>query len=353
MFIIPLIAIGFLIFVHELGHFILAKLSGVKVSEFVLGFGPKVLKLKRGETTYGIAAFPLGGYVRMAGMGYAELGWEEELSPEEAHRGFNKQPIWRKAAIISAGPVMNIIIAVILFFVVFLILGTPVFPNKLAGVSKNSPAAQAGLKKGDRIVVIEGKEVRYAPEIQKTIRANPGKKITVVIERGGKLLNLYPTLLKRKDNTGFLGVEFRVEFKYRGLLPAFAHSIRVTGLVIGQIFAAIIGFPKILGALLAGKASGLSGPVGIYRVTRHVAMQGLVALLSLLGGLSVSLGIFNFIPLPPLDGGQVLFAGIEWVRGKPLEKNVTALIQAIGISFLLLLLLLVTYSDIINPIPGP
>lgn len=353
MFIIPLIAIGFLIFVHELGHFVVAKLSGVKVSEFSLGFGPKVIKFKRGETTYGIAAIPLGGYVRMAGMGYAELGWEEELPPEEANRGFNKQPIWRRAAIISAGPLMNIIIAVLLFFAVFLILGTPVFPNKLAGISKNSPAAEAGLKKGDRIIKIEGKEVETAPDIQKVIRANPGEKVTITVERDGRRLTVTPTLRKRADNTGFLGVEFRVEFKYRGLLSAFSYSLRTTGLVMGQIFAAIAGFPKIFSALLAGKASGLSGPVGIYRVTAHVAMQGLISLLSLLAGLSISLGVFNLLPLPPLDGGQVLFAGIEWVRGRPLDRNVIALVQAVGISFLLLLLLLVTYSDIINPIPTP
>lgn len=353
MFIIPIIAIGFLIFVHELGHFAVAKLSGVKVSEFSLGFGPKIVKFKRGETTYGIGAVPLGGYVRMAGMGYAELGWEEELPPEEVHRGFNKQPIWRRAAIISAGPLMNIIIAVLLFFTVFLILGTPVFPNKLAGISKNSPAAEAGLKKGDIIIEIEGKRVKTAPEIQEVIRAHPGEKIAVVVEREGRQLTVTPTLRRRSNDIGFLGVEFRVEFKYRGLLAAFYHSVRTTGLVISQIFAAIIGFPKIFSALLAGRASGLSGPVGIYRVTAHVAMQGLIALLSLVAGLSVSLGVFNLLPLPPLDGGQVLFAGIEWIRGKPLDRNVIALVQALGISFLLLLLLLVTYSDIINPIPAP
>ncbi len=352
MFLIAIIAISFLIFVHEFGHFVLAKLSGVKVSEFFLGFGPKIFKIKRGETAYGIGTIPIGGYVRMVGM-----GWEESIPTEEAERSFSKQPIWRRLLIISAGPIMNLLIGLFFFLAVFLIIGTPFFPTKIAGISPSSPAERAGMKAGDHIVAVKGKEVSSADEIVKIIKENPGKEVDITISREGignsdNGMVLTPRLAT-KNNKGFLGVEFKVEFEKRGLINAFLHSARTTGMVIAQIATVLKEFPKIFSLMLAGEPGGISGPVGIYRITYHVANQGLVAFLSLMAVLSISLGIFNLLPLPPLDGGHVLFAGIEFVRRKPLDRNVMIFLQAVGISLLLMLLLLVTYTDIINPIPPP
>lgn len=352
MFLVAIIAISFLIFVHELGHFVAAKLLGVKVSEFFLGFGPKILRIRKGETAYGIGSIPLGGYVRMVGM-----GWEEQAPSEDAHRSFSNQPIWSRVLIISAGPLMNLIVALFLFLAVFLIMGTPFFPSKIVGVLKNSPADVVGMKDGDRIITVKGQKVTSAQEIVKIIKSNPGREIRIVVTRENSEDSenkiVFTPRLADKDKKGFLGVEFKVEFRKRGLIDAFIHSTRTTAIVTSQVLIYLKNFPKVINLLLAGKVSGISGPVGIYRITTHVAYQGLVALLSLMAALSISLGVFNLLPLPPLDGGHVLFAGIELVRRKPLDRNIMIFIQAIGISLLLFLLLLVTYSDIINPIPRP
>lgn len=346
MFLIAIIALSVLIFIHELGHFVIAKMVGVKVIEFSLGFGPKIFRYQRGDTTYGIGILPAGGYVKLAGMGF-----EEKLPPEEEPHAFSAQPIWKKVGVVSGGPAMNFFLGIFLFWLAFLIMGVPFFPNTLSAVRKNSPAYQAGIKPGDKIIAIDGNLVDNAQDVIKIVKAHPLEKVAVKIIRDGEQLAFEPTLGKWQKNLGFLGVQFQVKFKKGNPILALKESGRVTMFVGTETLKLMGDFPKMFGRLLAGKSSGLIGPVGFVRVTTKIAYQGLVALLSVLAGLSISLAIFQLIPLPPLDGGHLLFAFLERLKGSPIDRKTIIFIQTIGVSLLLMLFLLVTYSDVVRPIP--
>lgn len=344
---ISLISIGFLIFFHELGHFVVAKLVGIKVQEFSLGFGPKLLKFQRGETLYSIRAFFAGGFVKMIGMDPSE-----ELSNEDKSRAFYAQPTWKKVSVLAMGPVTNIILAIFLFFSVFMIVGLPFYPSRVGNVKAGSPANKAGIKKGDLILKVNNKKVFNADQVVRIIKKNPDRQIDLTVNRRGKIISLSPFLGRWKKKLGFLGVEFGVVFKKIGIWRSFKSSLAATYETIYQILIFLKGFPQRATLLVKGGNSGFSGPVGIYRLTTKTASQGIVPLLSLLGYLSLSLGVFNLLPFPPLDGGQMVFAEIEAVKRKPISRNVLVFFQAIGITMLLILLVLVTYSDLIHPIPG-
>ncbi|MBI4744921.1 MAG: site-2 protease family protein [Actinobacteria bacterium] len=344
---ISIISIGFLIFFHELGHFAIAKLVGIKVQEFSLGFGPKLLKFQRGETLYSIRAFFAGGFVKMIGMDSSE-----ELSDEDRKRAFYVQPVWKKIFVLAMGPLTNILLASFLFFSVFMIKGLPSYPSKVGNVEVNSPADKAGIKKGDLILKINDKKISDAGQVIEIIKKNPNKEVEIVVNRRGKIISLNPVLGKWKENLGFLGVGFGVVFKKAGIWKSLKYSFVVTYEVVYQILLFLKDFPKHFTVLLKGGNSGFSGPVGIYKITTKTASQGIIPLLSLLGYLSLSLGIFNLLPFPPLDGGHVIFAEIEAIRGKSISKNVLIFFQAIGITMLLILLALVTRSDLIHSIPN-
>lgn len=345
-FIIVIAALSALVFVHELGHYIAARLVGIRIEEFAIGFGPRIAMRKRGETIYAIRSLPLGGFVRLTGMNY-----EESIPDEDWPRSYAAKSAPAKILTLVSGPFMNIAFAVFVFWVAFLIIGVPEHLNNISQLDKTGPAISSGFKVGDIVVEVDGRQIRKPETAVELIRARAGQQVRIVVERDKQQIVLNPTLSK-KDGHGYLGVVFSPEFIKGRPIVAAGYSLQTTGNVIKEILKSLRDFPELAMQLSKGKQTGLSGPVGIYKVTKKVAYQGLVSLLGLVAVLSVSLGVFNVLPMPPLDGGHIVFAAIEGITGRKIDTRIIAVLQLIGFTLLATLLILVTYSDIVHPIPG-
>lgn len=321
---------GLLTIFHELGHFVVAKLVGIRVEEFGIGFGPKLVSARRGETLYSLRLLPLGGFVKMTGE-------ENPLTNDE--RAFPNKPVLSRFAVIAAGPFMNFILAVLLFGMIFFLVGVPERTPLIGGVLPDSPAHEAGLKPGDRILSIEGEAVRTWEEMVTVIQKAGTRKIELKVERKGKALTV--TLSPEphpESGTPFIGVQ-RVIHRYHFFLSWYHGFLQTVGVLVFILM-------RIVEMLTGQIAPEVAGPVGIVQVVGEVARTGLLNLLSLAAILSINLALFNLFPIPMLDGGQFLFLGIESVRGKPLEPEQEGFFKFIGMLLLLLLLVTVTYRDI-------
>lgn len=347
---IALAGLGLLIFVHELGHFLAAKFSGVKVKEAALGFGPPIFKKARGETLYSIRVLPLGGFVKLAGMEP-----EEKIEPGEEDRAFDNQSTFKKIAIIAAGPIMNILFAIPVFASIFMI-GIHEQTTVIASVMRGSTAEKANIKAGDRVVEIDGKKINKWEQISETIAPKADKKVDIVIERDGKFLEktVTPKETTRKqfaDNeekevkVGFLGVESKTRIKKFGIFESLVMGIKMTigtTTTIVRIFAALFtgGIPATT------IAEGSAGPVGIIYLSSEMVKRGIIDFLWFLGIISPNLAVVNLFPLPPLDGSRVVFLTYERIRGKKISKEMLMRFQAVGIAFLLFLMIVLTASDL-------
>jgi regulator of sigma E protease len=346
---------GILIFFHELGHFILAKLVGVKVLKFSLGFGPRLVGKKIGETEYLISALPLGGYVKPLGEDPAE-----ELREEDKPRAFNYQPVWKRAAIVLSGPVFNLVLAY-LIFVVFLSAKLPVaIPNldsittTIEDVLQDSPAMRAGVKKNDKVVSVNETKVTEWSEMAEILSKNPGKELTLLIERGGKNIKIRvtpePTKAKneagKEVTIGRIGISKKLDVKviqgehiyqapFKGIQAVYEWSVLVL---------------NVLGKLLTGALSTkqIGGPILIVDAAAKAASAGLFPYFNFIAIISINLAILNLLPIPVLDGGHLLFMSIEVLRGKPLNERAMNLLTRAGMTLLLLLIALVFYNDIIR-----
>lgn len=347
---IALAGLGLLIFVHELGHFLAAKLSGVKVNEAAMGFGPAIFKKMRGETLYSIRILPLGGFVKLAGMEP-----EEEIKPGEEDRAFDNQSTFKKIAIIAAGPLMNILFAIPVFASIFMI-GIHEKTTVIANVMQNSAAEKADIKAGDRIVEIEGKKISKWEQVSETIAAKAGKEVDIIIERNGKFLEktAIPEETTRKQfvddeekevEVGFLGIESKTSIKRFGAMESLVMGTKMT---IGTTTTIV----RVFAALFTGDipattiAEGSAGPVGIIYLSSEMAKRGIIDFLWLLGIISPNLAVVNMFPLPPLDGSRVIFLTYERIRGKKISKEMLMRFQAVGIAFLLFLMVILTASDL-------
>ncbi|GLI54411.1 MULTISPECIES: RIP metalloprotease RseP [Thermodesulfovibrio] len=339
------ILFGFLIFIHELGHFLAAKLSGVRVLKFSIGFGPKILGKKIGETEYLLSAVPLGGYVKMYGE---EVG--DEIIDEK--RSFKHQPVYKKIFIVLAGPLFNIFGAVLLFWVIF-VHGVPVLKPIIGEIIENSPAKIAGLEKGDRIIELDSQKINNWFDMAQFIQQNPNKELIFKIERKGEILNLKITpqakeaknLFGEKVVVGQIGIKPADEFYIKKEDPITAVTksfqkcyeiVELTYLTIVKIFQRVVSTDVI------------GGPILIFQAAGKTAEQGLVSFLSFAAIISINLGVLNLLPIPVLDGGHILFFMIEGIRRKPLSEKFVAVSQKIGIAFLIALMMLAFYNDIIR-----
>lgn len=433
-----LIVLGILVFIHELGHFIIAKLSGVGVLKFSLGFGPKIIGIKRGETEYLISALPLGGYVKMVGE-----STDEEVKPEENEKSFANKPISKKAAIVVAGPLMNLILAFALLPLIYLIgIQVPVYLDKeptVGYVPHGEAADKAGLKKSDVIQSIDGTPIKNWEGLNTAIISNPNKLLKLIIKRdgeikevqltpeassqtGGGISGFYPPMsptvgglaggfpaekagLKAGDTilavdglqidhwielqqaiqkdmgqgSGVKGQAKEITFSVkRGnetfelrIKPRWNENIKGYAIGISPIQETITRRYGVIGAVVEGtKKMGeltimtfviikklfvgeisiktLGGPLMIAQVAGQAAETGLTAFLFLMAFLSLQLGILNLLPIPVLDGGFLAFFGIEALRGKPLSERVMTIAQQIGIGLLVLLMVFVTYNDVMR-----
>ncbi len=325
---------GVLVTVHEFGHFITAKLTGMRVDEFAIGFGPKIYQQKDGDTLYSLRAIPLGGYNKIAGMD-PEDPWEPD--------GFKAKSIPARMLVILAGSLMNFILPVILFSGIFMIDGIekPVDKPILGIVVENKAAANAGLKVGDRIVTINGQTMQTWNDVVTTLRANGTKEVILTAERAGtvatyKMLPEYNAELGRP----LIGISPKFEKEKPGILESVQLGFTYTKNV---ILAMVEGLQRIV----TGKAPAeVSGPIGVAQMAGEVAEQGVLPLLNFVAFLSINLGVINLLPLPALDGGHFILLLFEGVRGKPLGAKAMNTIQTIGISLILALTIFSTFKDI-------
>ena len=344
-----IVVLGILVLVHEFGHFIAARKLGVGVTKFAIGFGPKLFGVKRGETEYLVCAIPLGGYVNL--VGDEGDGDAEEVSPELAARSFNDKPIWVKISIIAAGPVCNLIFAVLVFWFVFL-GGIPALSPQIGQVLPDSPAARAGLLQGDVIVRIDGKQIYDWEKLSALIRSgSPDKPLVFTITRDGAEMTISVVPEMRESQTIFgekvlepkIGIASGSEVIRRQttVWSAFLQGFRETGKLIHLTGMTVV---KLITRVLPSNTLG--GPILIAQIAGEQARQGASSFMYFLGLLSVNLGILNLLPIPILDGGQILFFAIEGALGRKLSTQFRGVAQRVGLALILMLTALVFYNDI-------
>ncbi|MDO9555343.1 MAG: RIP metalloprotease RseP [Atribacterota bacterium] len=334
-----------LIFFHELGHFIAAKASGVKVYKFSFGFGPKILGFTKNQTEYLICLIPLGGYVKMAGeMGQEdvkETSEETEEVPEEQR--FDKKSFGIRALIVALGPFMNIATAVVIFSIIFSVSGIPIVTNCVSTVIENGPAEQAGVLSGDKIIAINSIKMEDPNKIANTINKSSGEELQITLDRGGEIVDVF-VIPKYDDDykKGLIGITFEISVEKINIFSAFSKGIVATGNIIKLIFSNTI-------EMISGKVPvEIAGPLGIAQMTGEAAKLGFLNLLYFTAILSIFIGIFNLLPIPILDGGHLLILVIEKLRGKPLEPEKINFIYLIGISLIIIIFIIATYKDILR-----
>ena len=330
---------GLLIFFHEFGHFMIAKLVGVKVYEFSLGFGPKLLSFPGGDTSYNLRLLPLGGFVRMAGMEP-----NEEIDVLDQDRGFNKKSVWQRMSVIFAGPLMNFFLAVLLLAVFFSFQGQPV-PSAVSGVGDviaGNPAQEAGIMAGDRIVAVDGQKIDKWDELVAFISARPDQDITVNIIRHNTELQLTVKTDRNEQGLGKIGIYPMEEYVRVGPLHALALGAEWTA----NISLTIMDF---VSKMIFGNATPeLGGPVRVVAEIGKAAHLGFFMLLQMAAILSINLGLFNLFPIPALDGSRILFLMWEKLRGRPVDPIRENFIHLVGLGLLLLLMVIITYNDILQ-----
>jgi membrane-associated protease RseP (regulator of RpoE activity) len=383
--------------VHELGHLLTAKRFGMKATEYFIGFGPRLWSFRRGETEYGIKAIPAGGYVKIVGM--TEL---EEVAPEDEPRAFYRYPARQRLVVLGAGSVSHLLIGFFLFAFVLMVLGQPVRSTTVAEVSPcapvtvdaqcspgdpPSPALAAGIRSGDRIVAVDGKPVRTWSDATSTIRAAGDRAVQIVVERDGRELTLTADLVQRArasvddpartEMVGVLGVTGKVVMERAGPVETITTSAQaVWGLVLatGQVLVQIPAkIPDLVTALRGGErdTTGLVGVVGIARISGETLSSGELPLAANFGNLLVQMaalnvfvGLFNALPLLPLDGGHIAVLLFESVRSRlyrlfgrpdPGRVDLTKLLPAAYVFLALLvgLTVLLLAADIVNPVQLP
>ncbi|GBE40685.1 MAG TPA: RIP metalloprotease RseP [Nitrospirae bacterium] len=351
------ILFGSLIFFHELGHFIVAKMVGVRVLKFSLGFGPKLLGKKIGDTEYLLSAIPLGGYVKPLGEDP-----EDELTEEEKPYSFGYQPVWKRAAIVIAGPVFNLVLA-FLIFTSFLALNYPIIVPDLDSittaindVTEGSPAEAAGFLSGDEITAINGTDIMDWSEMAAVFSKSPGKELDVKVRRGDKVLNITVTPASEKGmdengeeaTVGRIGISKKMSGNVIQSDSIFSAPVKGVQAVYEWSSLTLDVVAKLVTGNMSAKMMG--GPIVIVNEAAKAAEVGAYPYLNLIAIISINLAILNLLPVPVLDGGHLLFFGIEALRRKPLSDKIMIVANKIGMTLLLLLIAFVIYNDTLKVI---
>lgn len=337
---------GVLVFIHEFGHFIVAKKNGIRVEQFSFGFGPKLFSKKVGDTEYLLSLIPLGGYIKMAGD---EPGKKRKKKPWE----FLSKSCGQRAQVIVAGPALNYLLAFILFSLTFLV-GAPALTTRVGGVLDDYPAKKARIQENDLILKVDGQDVKYWDEMASIIHKKTEGEIVLDIKRDDKLIKISvsPKIEEHQDVFGqnvkiaLVGIspsDEATEVKY-GLLQSFHHGgkklISFTGLTLKSLW-------YVLTRKLSFKQS-FAGPIFIFKLTGSAAKLGFIYVLNLMAHLSMALAIFNVLPIPVLDGGHLFFIAIEKIRKKPLSVRTQEIATQTGMLLLITLLIFVSYFDMVR-----
>lgn len=361
-YVVPfLFVLTIVVFFHELGHFLVARWTGVKVLTFSVGFGPELFGFDdRHGTRWKLSAVPLGGYVRFAGDENAASVPDQEalreMTPAERRESFFFAPLPARTAIVAAGPIANFILAIVIFAGIFMTAGRAVTDAVIDQIQPASAAQEAGLQPGDRVVEIDGAKISAFSDMQRIVEVSAERPLKIVVDRGGERVELVatPKLKEIKDpfgnklRIGMLGVQRsnnpeNVRIERYGPVDAVAAGAQETWYIISRTV-------KFLGGLIIGRESTdqLSGPIGIAKMSGDVAKLGFVSLMSMAALLSVSIGFLNLLPIPLLDGGHLLFYAFEAVRGRPLSPRTQEIGMRIGLALILVLMVLATKNDIFN-----
>jgi len=339
------VVLSVLIVVHEWGHYFAAKRLGIRVERFSIGFGPVLFRLKPRETEFCVSLIPLGGYVKLAGEGPEDSKGE----PWE----FHTRPNHHKFLVVFAGPLLNAILAFFIFFAVY-VIGQPVLTSQVGEVMEDYPAQQAGLLTGDRIIRVNGEDVRLWEDLLMQIHANKDGSFVLDVEREDRVigLDLTPRMVKAKDIFGKERTVPRIGVMPSGetvvVKSSFFESFRLAALKVVILTKLIL---TALGLVVTGAMSfkeSMAGPIGIYVMTQQAAQVGIVTLLDFVGRLSVSLFIINLLPIPVLDGGHLFFIGVESILRRPVSDRVKDIAMRLGLAFILALTIFVIYQDILK-----
>jgi len=339
-----LIVIAVLILAHELGHFITAKSSGVKVEEFGLGFPPRLLSVKRGETLYSLNAIPLGGFTKMAG--------EED---PKVPRSLASKGIGTRLLVLSAGSLMNLLLPLLLFSIAFMIPHDMVTGQvTILDVNPNSPASTAGIEVGDTILSINEKPVNNISDMDRYIWLNMGKEIDILIEHGDTTTENVQVIPRWKPPEGHGAVGILTTTANPTIVSQSEPFWKAIPLGVSACIETFVLFKNGIISMIIGTAPvEIAGPVGIAQLTGEVAKAGISPLLEFAAFLSINLAIINIFPLPALDGGRIVFVLLEWVRrGKRISPKREGLVHAIGFALLMAAFAAITYQDIIRIISG-
>ena len=336
-FLAAIVLFGVLITIHELGHFLAAKGTGMLVTEFSVGFGPKLLQKKYGETIYTLRVIPMGGYNRIAGMEPGDLSVE---------RGFNNKPLWARMAVILAGPFMNFILPVFIFFGVFAFHGidTPLDQPVIGTVMSGYPAESAGIKTGDRILSINNTRTAKWADITALIEQNAPVPSYLVVERNGEEKHILVKPEYQDHSKRYLiGVTPIIEHKVLGV----GDSITMAFSSVKKVAMAMVESLKLI-LSSSDTAAELSGPLGVAHMAGSVAAQGAVPYLSFMAFLSINLAILNLLPVPALDGVQFLVLIVEGLLGHALPVKAKEVIQALGVICIILITVAATFHDLMR-----
>lgn len=329
---------GFIITIHEFGHFIVAKLSGVKVNEFAIGMGPAFFKFHKGETQYALRILPIGGYVSMEG--------EDENSEDE--RAFNKKPVHKKIAVVAAGAVMNLVLGLVLVCVMISqqnLVGT----TTIAAFTENAVSSQYGLQPGDKLLRINGTRVLSSMDVSFLMTRDEDGVFDFVVERDGEKVNLEGVKFQSEqiDGINYITYDFSIygleKTPWNVFKAGCLQTVSIARLVWLSLFDLVTGRFGL---------SQLAGPVGTVSVIAEVATTGIDNLISIFAFITINVGVFNLLPLPALDGGRLFFLIVEAIRRKPVNPKYEGYVHAAGMVLLLMLMVVVTFNDILNLVKG-
>ena len=361
-YVVPfLFVLTIVVFFHELGHFLIARWCGIKVITFSIGFGPEIVGFNdRYGTRWKLSAVPLGGYVKFFGDENAASVPDRDaaagMTEAEKNDSFVFKPVRSRAAVVAAGPIANFILAIAIFAGVFMTVGKQTTTARVDAIQAGSAAQKAGFQPGDLVVAIDGNPIGNFADMQRVVSISAGAPISVEVERGGVHVTLkaVPELKEIKDNfgnvhrLGVLGISRSmqpgdIKTEKAGPLSAIVMGAQETWFVVDRTLSYI-------GGVFTGRESAdqLGGPIRIAQVSGQVATAGFVALIHLTAVLSVSIGLLNLFPIPLLDGGHLLFYGIEAARGKPLSERAQEVGFRIGLAIVVMLMIFATFNDILH-----